>query len=79
MKKIPVIIDTDPGHDDAIALMMAFASKELDIKGITIVAGNNTIEHTVNNALKVLEHLRNIDKTIIKGLKLNQYEERLEG
>jgi len=56
MKKIPVIIDTDPGHDDAIALMMAFASKELDIKGITIVAGNNTIEHTVNNALKVLEH-----------------------
>lgn len=56
MKRIPVIIDTDPGHDDAIALMMAFASKKLDIKGITIVAGNNTIEHTVNNALKILEH-----------------------
>lgn len=56
MKRIPVIIDTDPGHDDAIALMMAFASKKLDIKGITIVAGNNTIEHTVNNALKILQH-----------------------
>ncbi|WFF74454.1 nucleoside hydrolase [Proteiniclasticum sp. QWL-01] len=56
MNRIPVIIDTDPGHDDAIALMMALASKELDIRGITIVAGNNTIENNTNNALRLLEH-----------------------
>lgn len=56
MKRIPVIIDTDPGHDDAIALMIALASPELDIRGLTIVAGNNTIENNTNNALRVLEH-----------------------
>ena len=66
MKKIPVIIDTDPGHDDAIALMMAFSSRELDIRGITIVAGNNTIDNTVNNALKILEHF-NQDIKVYKG------------
>ena len=43
-KKIPVIIDCDPGIDDVIALMMAFSSKNLDVKGVTVVAGNQTIE-----------------------------------
>lgn len=56
MQRIPVIIDTDPGHDDAIALMMALASPEIDIRGLTIVAGNNTIANNTNNALRVLEH-----------------------
>jgi pyrimidine-specific ribonucleoside hydrolase len=56
MEKIPVIIDTDPGHDDAIALMLAMASDRLDIRGITIVAGNNTIGNTTGNALRILEH-----------------------
>ncbi len=56
MNKIPVIIDTDPGHDDAIALMMAMASPRLDIRGLTIVAGNNTITNNTNNALRLLEH-----------------------
>lgn len=56
MEKIPVIIDTDPGHDDAIALMLALASDRLDIRGITVVAGNNTIENSTNNAIRILEH-----------------------
>lgn len=56
MERIPVIIDTDPGHDDAIALMMAMSSDRLDIRGITIVAGNNTLENTTGNALRILEH-----------------------
>lgn len=50
MKKIPVIIDCDPGVDDALALMMAFAKKELDIKAITSVSGNVGIEYTTHNA-----------------------------
>jgi inosine-uridine nucleoside N-ribohydrolase len=52
---IPVIIDCDPGHDDAIALLLAVASPELDILGVTTVAGNTTLEKTTRNALTVLE------------------------
>ncbi|CAN5316583.1 pyrimidine-specific ribonucleoside hydrolase RihA [soil metagenome] len=51
----PVIIDCDPGHDDAIALLLALASPELEVVGITTVAGNVTLEKTTKNALKVLE------------------------
>lgn len=66
MERIPVIIDTDPGHDDAIALMMALSSDRLDIRGLTIVAGNNTIDNTTNNALKILEHFGR-DIKVYKG------------
>jgi len=52
MKK--VILDCDPGHDDAIAIMLACASSELEILGITTVAGNQTGEKTFTNALKIL-------------------------
>jgi pyrimidine-specific ribonucleoside hydrolase len=54
MKKIPVIIDCDPGHDDAIALLIALASDKLDIKGVTTVAGNQTLAKTTKNALKTI-------------------------
>lgn len=51
----PIIIDCDPGHDDAIALLLAFAKPELvKVLAVTIVAGNQTLEKTVLNALKVL-------------------------
>ena len=52
---IPVIIDCDPGHDDAIALLLALASPEVDLLGVTTVAGNSTLDKTTVNALKVLE------------------------
>lgn len=55
MSKIPVIIDCDPGHDDAIALIMALASDRLDIRAVTASPGNQTVEKTANNAMKVLE------------------------
>ena len=47
--KIPVIIDCDPGHDDAIALIMAFASEKLDVLGVSVSAGNQTIEYADDN------------------------------
>ncbi|TCL65894.1 pyrimidine-specific ribonucleoside hydrolase [Hydrogenispora ethanolica] len=50
----PVILDCDPGHDDAIALLLAFASDKLDVKAVTVLAGNQTVEKTLHNALKVL-------------------------
>ncbi len=54
-KKRKVIIDCDPGHDDAIALLLAFASSNLNVQGVTVVAGNHVLEKTTYNALKVLE------------------------
>ena len=57
MKKIPVIIDCDPGHDDMMALVLAYGSGRLDIRAVTTVAGNNTIENTTNNALNVLHYI----------------------
>ena len=52
---IPIIIDCDPGHDDAIALLLALASPEVELLGVTTVAGNSTLDKTTVNALKVLE------------------------
>jgi len=57
MKKIPVIIDCDPGHDDAIALILAFASEALDVKAVTVCAGNQTLEKTLHNAKKILSFI----------------------
>ena len=52
-KRIPVILDGDPGHDDAIAWTLAQASGRLNILAVTSVAGNQTIEKTTYNALRV--------------------------
>ena len=52
--RCPIIIDCDPGHDDALALLLAGASEELDLLGVTVVAGNQTIDKTLYNALRVL-------------------------
>jgi inosine-uridine nucleoside N-ribohydrolase len=57
-----IILDTDPGHDDAIALLLALASPEIEVVGVTTVAGNQTLEKTTANALKVLEF---VDRTEI--------------
>lgn len=54
---IPVILDCDPGHDDAIALLLALGSPELRLLGVTTVSGNQTLEKTTANAIRVLDHL----------------------
>ncbi|MGP0931571.1 nucleoside hydrolase, partial [Serratia sp. CY75931] len=60
----PIIIDCDPGLDDAIALAMALRSPELDVKAITTSAGNQTPEKTLHNALGLLTP--NEDKVMVK-------------
>jgi purine nucleosidase len=50
----PVIIDCDPGHDDALALLLAVGDSRLRLLGVTTVAGNQTIDKTTRNALKIL-------------------------
>lgn len=66
MHGLPIIIDCDPGHDDVIAIILALASDALDLKGITVVAGNQTLPKTLNNTLKVLEFI-NKDVPVAKG------------
>jgi inosine-uridine nucleoside N-ribohydrolase len=51
----PILLDCDPGHDDAFALLLALASPELELVGVTTVSGNQTIEKTTANALRLLE------------------------
>jgi inosine-uridine nucleoside N-ribohydrolase len=52
---VPILIDCDPGHDDAIALLLALASPEVELLGVTTVAGNQTLDKTTRNALVTLE------------------------
>lgn len=53
-KKIPVIIDCDPGIDDALALVVAFSLPELEIKAVTCVAGNVSIDNVTQSARVIL-------------------------
>lgn len=66
MKKIPVLIDTDPGIDDTLAIMMAKASEKIDIKGITVTCGNVGLENTLKNALGICDIL-GIKAPVYKG------------
>ncbi len=50
-----MLLDCDPGHDDAIALLLALASPEVELLGVTTVHGNQTLEKTTANAIRVLE------------------------
>jgi pyrimidine-specific ribonucleoside hydrolase len=63
----PIVIDCDPGHDDAIAILLALASPEVELRGITTVAGNQTLEKTTRNALKVLELADRTDIPVAAG------------
>ena len=66
IKKRPVILDGDPGHDDAIAWVLAAASDEFDIKAITTVAGNQTLEKVTYNARRIAA-LLHLDIEVAKG------------
>jgi len=64
---IPIVIDCDPGHDDAIAILLALASPEVELLGVTTVAGNQILEKTTRNALKVLELAGRADVPVAAG------------
>jgi len=63
----PIVIDCDPGHDDAIAILLALASSELELRAISTVAGNQTLDKTTRNALKVLELVGRTDIPVCSG------------
>jgi inosine-uridine nucleoside N-ribohydrolase len=63
----PVLLDCDPGHDDAIAILLALASPEIRLLGITTVAGNQTLAKTTANALRILEFVGRGDVGVAAG------------
>ena len=63
----PIIFDCDPGHDDAIALVLALASPELDVKAVTSSAGNQTPDKTLRNVLRMLTLLKRTDIPVAGG------------
>lgn len=64
----PIIIDCDPGHDDAMAILWALSFEEIEVKAVTTVAGNASIEKVTNNAIKVLTKAKRIDIPVAQGL-----------
>jgi inosine-uridine nucleoside N-ribohydrolase len=64
---IPVLVDCDPGQDDALALLLALASPEIEVLGVTTVAGNQTLEKVTDNAIRVLELAGRSDVPVAAG------------
>lgn len=67
MARQKIIIDTDPGQDDAVAILLALASPELEVLGITAVAGNVPLDWTQKNARKVCELASRPDIRVFAG------------
>lgn len=67
MVKEKIILDCDPGHDDALALTMAVASQEIDLLAVTTSAGNQTPDKTLHNALRMLTLLGATDIPVASG------------
>jgi len=62
-----VIIDTDPGMDDTIAMVLAAKSPEIQLLGISSVAGNYPLNVTTTNALKTVDHRGGLDAFLMKA------------
>ncbi len=62
-----ILLDCDPGHDDAIAIMLATASSEIELVGVTTVAGNSLLKNTTRNALIVLDMVNRPDIPVHSG------------
>ncbi len=67
MAATPIILDCDPGHDDAIAILLALASPEVQLLGVTTVAGNTTLDNATLNALRILELAGRTDIPVAAG------------
>ncbi|HVM78461.1 MAG TPA: nucleoside hydrolase [Stellaceae bacterium] len=68
MTPLKLIIDTDPGQDDAVAILLALAERErIELLGITTVAGNAPVEMTTVNALRILELARRPEVPVFRG------------
>ena len=64
---IPVVLDCDPGHDDMVAILLAAASPALDLRAITTVGGNGSLEAVTRNALLTCTHAGIADVPVAAG------------
>ena len=71
-----IILDCDPGHDDAVAILLAGSNKNINLLGISVVAGNQTIEKTARNAMNVATYL-GIDVPVSIGCEFPMVRERV--
>lgn len=62
-----LILDCDPGHDDAVALLLALGAKNIDLLGVTCVGGNQTLEKVAYNARSILEKAKATDIPVYAG------------
>ncbi|EMT6576098.1 nucleoside hydrolase [Providencia rettgeri] len=62
-----IILDCDPGHDDAIALLLAYGNPDIDLLAVTTVAGNQTLEKVTHNALAIAEMAKITDIPFAAG------------
>lgn len=67
MEKIKILLDCDPGHDDAIAILLSCYSDKIDLLAVTTCAGNQTIEKTSKNALNLLNFFNKENLPLAKG------------
>ncbi len=67
MTSRPIICDCDPGHDDAISLILALSTPALSVQAVTTSAGNQTPDKTLNNALRILTLLKRHDIPVAGG------------
>ena len=79
MKTLPVIIDCDPGIDDAIALLSAFVAPQLNILGICTVCGNQPLANTLRNALQITELGQRTDIPVFAGCHQPMFREPIHG
>jgi len=63
----PIILDCDPGHDDAVAILLAVASPKIDLRAVTTCFGNCSIEDATRNALRILTLAGAIDVPVAQG------------
>ena len=71
-----MILDCDTGHDDAIALMLASKHPEIELLGVTVVAGNQTLDKTLPNTLNVCQHLQ-LDVPVYGGMDRPMVRDRI--
>ena len=67
MPGTPLVLDCDPGHDDMVAILLAAADPRIELRAITTVAGNGTLEHTTRNALLTCTHAGIRDVPVAAG------------
>ena len=72
-----IILDCDPGHDDAVAIMLAAGNPGIEVLGITTESGNQTIEKTSRNALNVLQWIGKGEIPVYMGCKGPMLREKM--